>query len=159
MSPYFEQKYKYIVFEPVDSVRSQLKSILKTPWYDIAINLAGKVSSDDTLKLYSKLSMAIEVFGVAQSVSVLTGKLEAEGENTNINVVLRPKHAILLAFYLIMLIFLINLVSLFISGTESNWILTIALFIMLIFIRSLIYFSIGRLKNRFERTMSLNPEI
>jgi hypothetical protein len=158
MSPLFEQKYRYIVFEPVDNVRSQLKSILKTPWYDIAVNLAGKVSNDNTFKLYPKFSMGVEVFGVIQRVSVLTGRIEANGEQTNVIVEVRPNHAVLVAFYLILVIFLFKLVGLFASSSENEWILVVALFIMLIFIRSLIHFSMGRLKNRFERTMSVQPE-
>jgi hypothetical protein len=158
MSPLFEQKYRYIVFESVDSVRSQLKSILKAPWFDIAVNLAGRVSNDNTFKLYPKFSMGVEVFGVVQSVSVITGTIEADGSQTHINVEVRPNYAVLCAFYLILLIFVLKLVGLFTSSTENDWILVVGLFIMLIFIRSLIHFSMGRLKNRFERTMSVHPE-
>jgi hypothetical protein len=102
--------------------------------------------------------MGIEVFGVVQSVSLMTGKFEAEGEQTNIIVEVRPNYAVLSAFYLILLIFLLKLFSLFNSNTESEWILVAALFIILIFIRGLIHFSMGRLKNMFERTMSMHPE-
>jgi hypothetical protein len=158
MSPLFEQRYRYIVFEPVDSVRSQLKSILKTPWYDIAVNLAGKVSNDNTFKLYPKLSMGIGIFGIGQSVSVVTGRLEPGDGQTNIIIEIRPNYALLLVFYLILLIFLLKLVGLFNSNSESDWILVGAMFFILIFIRSLIHFSIGRMKTRFERTMSVHPE-
>lgn len=158
MSILFEQKYRYIVFEPADSVRSQLKSILKTPWYDIAVNLAGKISNDNTFKLYPKLSVGVQVFGVVPIVSVITGRIVAEGEQTHINVEVRPNHAVLLAFYLILLIFLFKLANLFTSNAESDWILVAALFLTIIFIRSYIHFSMGRLKNRFERTMSVHPE-
>jgi hypothetical protein len=158
MSPLFEQKYRYIVFEPVDTVRSQLKSILRTPWYDITVNLAGKVFKDNTFKLYPKFSMGVEVFGVVQSASVITGRNETEGEQTHINVEVRPNHAVLLAFYLILFIFLFKVIGLFTSSSESDWILVAALSIILIFIRSLVHFSMGRLKNRFERTMSVHPE-
>ena len=158
MSPLFEQRYRYIVFEPVDSVRSQLKSILKTPWYDITINLAGRVSNDNTFKLYPKLSMGIEVFGMIQSVAVLTGRLESTDEQTHIQVEVRPNYALLFVFYLVLLILILKLIGMFISRTGDDWILSVALFFMLIFIRSLIHFSIGRLKNRFERTMSVHPE-
>jgi hypothetical protein len=130
----------------------------KTPWYDIAVNLAGRVSKDNTFKLYPKLSLGVEVFGVVQSVSVIIGRIEAEGEQTHINVEVRPTHAVLLAFYLILLIFLFKVIGLLNSSSESDWILVAALFIVLIFIRSLIHFSMGRLKNRFERTMSVHSE-
>jgi hypothetical protein len=158
MSPLFEQKYRYIVLEPIDTVRSQLRTILKTPWYDIAINLAGKVSDNTTCKLYPKLFLGFEVFGVVQSVAIITGSLEPHGEQTNINIEVRANYAVLLVFYLLLFIVLLKLVGLFISNTESEWILVAALLFILIFIRSLIHFSIGTLKNRFERTMSVHPE-
>ena len=121
-------------------MRSQLNSILKTPWYDIAVNLAGRVSKDNTFKLYPKLSLGVEVFGIIQSVSVITGRIETEGEQTHINVKVRPNYAVLLAFYLILLIFIFKVIGLFTSSTESDWILVAALFMILIFIRSLIHF-------------------
>ena len=158
MSPLFEQKYTYIVFEPADSVRSQMKSILKTPWYDIAVNLAGKVSNDNTFKLYPKFSMGVEIFGVIQRVAVLTGRLESTDGQTHIHVEVRPNYGLLFVFYLILLILLLKVFGMFISRTGDGWILSVTLFFMLIFIRSLIHFSMGRLKNRLERTMSVHPE-
>lgn len=158
MNPLFEQKYRYIVFESVDSVRSQLKSILKTPWYDIAVNLAGNLSDDNTFKLYPKLTVGVEFFGVVRSVAIISGRLEPNGGQTNITIEVRPNYAVLLAFYLTLFIFLVKIFGLFNSSTESDWILVAALFFILIFIRSLIHFSIGQLKNRFERTMSMHPE-
>lgn len=131
MSPLFEQRYRYIVFEPVDSVRSQLKSILKTPWYDIAINLAGRVSNDNTFKLYPKFSMGIEVFGVIQSVAVLTGRFEPADGQTNILVEVRPNYGLLIVFYLVLLILILKLVGMFISRTADDWILSVALLLIL----------------------------
>jgi hypothetical protein len=69
MNLLLDQKYKYVVFESVDHVRSQLKSIVKSPWYDIDINLAGKVLDNNTFQLYSKLSMGVKVFGVIQNIA------------------------------------------------------------------------------------------
>jgi hypothetical protein len=158
MSPQFEQRYKYIVFEPVDSVRSQLKSIVKSPWYDIAINLSGKVFEDNTFKLYSKMGMGIKVFGMVQEVAMISGRLEPNLQQTNIQIEVKPTQLVLLAFYVILFIFLIKLLGLFIWNTQQDWAIVIASFLVLIFIRSLIHFSMGQLKNRFERTMLLHPE-
>ena len=102
--------------------------------------------------------MGVKVFGIVQSVSVITGRLEPEGEQTHINVEVRPNYAVLFAFYLMLLFFLFELVGLYTSSTETDRILAVVLFIMLIFIRSLIYFSMGSLKSRFERTMLVHPE-
>jgi hypothetical protein len=158
MSPLLEQKYRYHVFQPVDQVRTQLKSITRTPWYDIAVNLAGKVTEDNTFKLYSKLSFGIEVFNMPQNTAIITGKLEPQdGEQTIIYTKVRPNYFILFALYFIVMIFVFKLAVLFVSGGE-DWLGTALLLILFIFLRSLIHFSIGRLKNRFEKVMSVKPE-
>ena len=154
----FGQEYKYIVFEPVDMVRSQLKSITRTPWYDVAINLSGKVFDDNRFKLYSKMSMGIQVFGLIQDIVVITGQLESEHGKTNIHVKIGPSDLVLAAFYVISFIFLFEAISLFMSSHLDRWIMVVGLFFLLVFMRSLIYFSAGRLKNRFERIMLLHPE-
>lgn len=153
MSLQLEQKYKYIVFEPVDSVRSQLKSIAKSPWYDISINLSGKVFEDNTFKLYSKLEMGIKVFGMVRNVAMISGKFEADLQQTNIQIEVKPTPLVLLAFYVMSFILLIKLFGLLVWNTQQDWTVVIGLFFILFFVRSLIHFSIGRLKNRFERIM------
>lgn len=158
MNLFLEQKYKYIVFEPVENVRSQLKSIVKTPWYDLAVNLAGRVNEDNTFQLHSKLSMGINVIGTMQNFVLLAGKLEQQKERTQINIEVRPNYSVLFAFYLILLIFIFKLVEVFISNMFSDWMLAIFLFLFIVFVRSLIYFSIGQLKNRFEKTLLIHPE-
>ena len=158
MNLLFDQKYQYTVFEPVNYVQSKLKSIVKTPWYDIDINLAGKVLDNNTFQLYSKLSMGVKVFGVIQSVAIIKGSLEPKNEQTNIHVDIKPNYLVLGAFYVIALIFLFMLFGLFTSITEYSWVVVAGLLFLLVFIRSLIYFSIGQLKNRFERIMLLHPE-
>ena len=152
------QKYNYVLFEPVDKVRSQLKSILKTPWYDIAINLSGKVNEDNTFKFYPKFSFGLQVFGTIRSAAVITGKLEPNGEQTIIFLEVRPNNFVLLAFFLVLILFLYKLFGLFTSNTETEWLLVFAIFFFMIFLRSYIHFSMGRLKNRFERTMLIHPE-
>src|SRR5688500_13734308 len=110
MNPLLDQKYEYVVLEHVDQVRSQLKAITKTPWYDIAVNLAGKMNEDNTFKLYSKLSFGIEVFNMQQNTAIITGKLEPQGEQTIIHAEVRPNYFVLFALYLILAIFIFKLV-------------------------------------------------
>jgi hypothetical protein len=158
MNLFLDEKYKYVLLEEIHNARSRLNSMLQTPWYDITVNLAGRVFDDNTFKIYPKFSMGIEVFGIVQSMAVLTGKMEAEGEQTNMVVEVRPNNIVLLALYLILLIFFYKLFILLTSSTGRDWILAVTLFFILIFTRILIHFSMGRLKNRFERIMSLHPE-
>jgi hypothetical protein len=153
-----EQKYRYIVFESLNNVRGKLKAITKTPWYDIAINLAGKVSDDNTFELYSKLSLGVNVFNVPQNIAIIMGRLKSETEEqTDIHVVVRPNYAVLFVFYFVIAIFLFKLFTAFHSNVQ-DWILNGFLFLFLVFLRSIIYFSMGQLKNRFERIMSVEPE-
>lgn len=158
MNPLLAKHYTYVVFEPVGSVQSQLMSITKAPWYDIAINLAGQVSNDNSFKLYAKFSLGVEVFNVVQTIAILTGRLTAnEEEQTIMHVEVRPNYFVLFVFYLLVATFLLKLLMLFVSQ-EKDWIEATLLFLLLILFRSVIHFSMGRLRNRFERTMLIKPE-
>ena len=158
MNLFLEQRYQYIVLAQVDQVRSQLKAITKTPWYDISVNLGGTVNDDYTFKLYSKLSLGIEVFNMPQNTAIITGKLETQqDEQTIIYAEVRPNYFVLFALYLILVMFVFKLVDFFVSGRQ-DWFSITVLFILFIVLRSHIHFSIGRLKNRFEREMCIKPE-
>lgn len=158
MNPLLDQRYQYIVLKHVDQVRSHLKEITKTPWYDIAVNLAGKVNEDNTFVLYSKLSFGIDVFNMAQNTAIIAGKLEPQNnEQTIIHAEVRPNYFVLFVFYLILIILVFKLADFLVSGRQ-DWTAIILLFTLFIILRSVIHFSIGRLKNRFERIMSIKPE-
>lgn len=154
----FDQQYEYIALKPVDTVRSELESIVRSPWYDISINLAGEVSEDNTFKLYPKLSMGLKAFGKMQEFAVINGRLEPHNEQTNLQITIGPPGRVLLAFYAVFLIFLFKLIGLFLGHNIQDLILVSCIFLMVIIIGSFIYFSVGRLKNRFEKTMLLHPE-
>ena len=158
MNIFLDQKYKYLVFAPVNHVRSQLQSIVKAPLYDIDTGLSGKVLDNNTFQLYSKLAMGVNVFGVIQNIAIIKGNLEPKNEQTNIHIDVKPNDLVLVAFYAITLIFLFKLVSLFTSRTEYDLVIVVGLLFLLLFIRSLIYFSMEQLKNRFERIMLVHPE-
>lgn len=153
MNLLFEQNYKYIVFDPIENLRLQLKSITKTPWYDLQVNLSGKLYEDDKFKLYSKFP-----FGPGKVIAVIYGKLELlENSQTAINISVRPRNRALIIFYFIAMLFLFELFS-SLNSDPQEWALTIAYFITLIILRSLIYSTTNSLKNRFERIMSIHPE-
>ena len=158
MSPFLEKKYNYTVFETIDNVRNQLKSIVKTPWYDIAINFRGRVFDNNTFKLYSKMAIGFSYFGMAKNTAMITGKLESNHEQTNIQIEIKPTIFALLAFYVMLFILIFKLFDLFIHRTQEDWIIIVGLFFLLIILRSVIYFSIGTLKNRFERVMGVHAE-
>jgi len=137
MNLLLDQSDQYVVLEHVDHVRSQLKAITKTPWYDITVNLAGKVNEDNTFKLYSKLSFGIDVFNMPQNTAIITGKLEPkDGEQTIIHAEVRLNYFVLFALYFILTIFAFKLVDFMISGRQ-DWIFTILFLCCLLFCAAL----------------------
>lgn len=158
MNTLLSEKYVYTIFEPLDQVISYLKSITKTSWYDIEVNLTGKVNEDNTFELYPKLSFAFGVFNLSPYTAIIIGSLEKQGnEGTTICAEIRPSYIVLLALYLILILLVVKLVNLFIFN-GNDWPGTLVLCIILVFMRGLIHFSIRRLKTRFERIMSVKPE-
>ena len=158
MNFFLAKQYDYIVLKEVNEVRSRLESITRTPWYDITVNLSGKVSDDNTFKLFTKLSFGIQVFNVSGKTAILTGLLEPHGEQqTIIHTELRPNYALLTVLYFILIIFFFKLITSFNSGSMQGWIEIALLAFMLLALRSVIHFSMGRLKNRFEKFMLIHP--
>lgn len=152
-----EQKYTYVVFKHIDTIRDELVSIIKTPWYDVAVNLSGKMPDENTYIFYSKMSLGIS-FLQTFPLSIIKAKLEAESEEqSKICATVRPHNAFLFMFYILILLFILQLVDT-LTFEAAGWTILILLFLSLIFLRSLIHFSIGRLKNRFERTLLIKPE-
>lgn len=157
MNLLMEQKYTYAVFKHIDTINEELISITKTPWYNTSINFAGKVSNENTFKLYSKMSLGIQVLNT-YNIAVIAGNIHSEGtERTKINIIVRPHNSVLAAFYILLTFFILQLLDT-LTFDKAGWTKSILLFFPLIFIRSLIHFSIGKLKNRFERTMLIKPE-
>lgn len=149
----FEQNYRYIVFEPVENLKLQLKSITRTPWYDLKVNLSGSVSEDNTFELYSKFP-----FGPNKIFAIISGKLEAnEDGQTSINITVRPRNGPLIIFYFMLVLFLMELFS-SVNSDPPEWTMTIGYSIALIFFRILFHFTTQSLKNRFERIMLIHPE-
>jgi len=154
MNFFFEEQYQYVVYQPTSYISSQLKAIIKTPWYEIAPNLTGVVSDDGTIKLHPKLSFpTISVFNIPQHITVLKGRLKQESDRSRIYVTVRPSYPILFSFYTLIIILLFETVR-----YDRNWILIGVLFIFIVFLRSWIHFSAGRLRNRFEREILVKPE-
>jgi hypothetical protein len=153
MNILFEKNYKYIVFEPVENLKFQLKSITRTPWYDLNVNLAGSVSEDNTFELYSKF-----LFGLNKTFAIISGKFEAnKNEQTSINITVRPRNGPLIIFYFIALLFLMELFS-SLNSNPQEWPMTVGYCIVLIIFRILFHFTTQSLKNRFERIMLIHPE-
>jgi hypothetical protein len=75
MNLLLNQKYEYNILLPAEEVRAQLKSITRTPWYDLAINLQGKLYDDDKFKLLSKTAIGIKTIGGMQDVAILKAGL------------------------------------------------------------------------------------
>lgn len=78
-------------------------------------------------------------------------------EQTAICAEIRPNYLVFCALYLILIIFAFKLVNLIVFK-DYDWLATMCLLILFILLRSLIHFSIGRLRNRFERMMLVKPE-
>jgi hypothetical protein len=158
MNLLLSRKYSYVVFEPVHVVRSQLKAITNSPWYDIEVNLAVKVSDDNRFELYPKLSLGIKVLNIPQNTVIIKGRLEQQGkEQSTIYTEVRPGYGILFALYLVLLLVVVKLVNLLVFDGD-DFIVPVLLFILFIFLRSVFHFSIGGLKNRFGRIMLVKPE-
>ena len=152
----FPKKYKYILLNDISSVRSDIKSIIRTPWYDISVNLYGKISDDNSFKLKSKFS--IGVFSLVLPTTI-SGKLFADGEKTIIHAEVSGDGLLLSIFFISLIFFLFRIIKGFSTYLLYDWIITAGILLIAIAIGWYINFCIWRLKNRFEKVMMIHPEI
>ena len=156
MDLFFTRRYKYIVNDTTDNVRRDFESITTRRWHDFSENITGRLKNDGSFTLTHKWSFAV-IKWIENSPAYLSGTLEAEGDKTKINVVLRPNSAFVLFFYLLAFLFIIELIGFntFIEGPKLFKLLFFPFFNLILY--GLMQMFATGLKNRFERMMKVDP--
>lgn len=156
MDAFFTIKKQYVVHDNVDTVSSELSSILRRRWYDFNENISGRLNEDGTFKLSPKWTLgSLKVFGMLQDMTYLIGTLKEDGDKTIIETTTRPNYALVAAFYFPLLLLLIKIFGLdiFIEGSLTQLLLVIP--VVCFALAVIMVFSVIRLRNRFERLMHL----
>ena len=160
MNLFFHRKYRYEVYDTKEDIRREIKSFLKTSRHEFSNNISGSIKHDGRFRLYPRFSLAADVFGIPFGFAVIDGKLESEQEKTIIKYIVRPPYGLVIVFYLIAFFLLKVLLDLRTEKTMSleNFLIPIAILLLLIALFGLIRFSSNKLLKRFERLLNLKHD-
>lgn len=150
----FIRRYKYTTHNSVDDVRADIKSIINRRWYDFSINMTGRFKSDNSFRVAPKWGLAV-IRWIETSSAYLNGTLTSKENKTIIEVSIRPNSAFVLLFYLMIILFLVELFghSMFVEGSKTFSLMIFPPFSLIFF--GLIHFFTIRLRNWFERLLRI----
>jgi len=157
MDIFFTHRYKYIVNDTVDNVRANIESITDRRWYDFSDNITGRLNADGSFKLTHKWSFAV-IRWLENSPAYLSGTLTGDGNKTVINTTLRPNSGLVFFFYLLVILFLCEVIGIntLIQGPKSFKLLFLPFFNLILF--GLMKMFTTGLRNRFERLLQLQRD-
>ena len=145
----FNKKYTYLVNESIDNVRENIQAVLSRKWYNFSSNLTGRIRPDGSYILTPKMAFS-NINWFESSPAYLRVKLSREGDKTKIETLVRPNSGLVIIFYLLILIFGLELVGVNVfEGPKVYSLLFLPLFVLIIF--GLITVYPNTLKRKFEK--------
>ena len=153
----FARRYKYTTHNSVDDVHADIESILNRRWYDFSVNMTGRFKSDRSFTLTHKWSFAI-IRWIETSPAYINGTLTSKENKTIIETSVRPNSALVVIFYLMIVLFLIELFgrSMFAGGSKTFTLIFFPAFDLILF--GLMHLFTTGLRNRFERLLRIKSD-
>lgn len=152
MNLFFVKKYHYLVNNSLDDVRDQIQGLINQAWYVFTPNITGKMRGDGSYQFTQKWMLGY-IRGIENDPAYLNVKLSKQKQFTVINVKLRHNAGLVLFFYFIVVLFLLELVGVktMLEGPKVYKLLVLPFFAIILF-GMIKWFTIG-LKRRFERNV------
>lgn len=152
MNLFFFSRYHYRVNNSIEDVREQIQGLMNHKWYELSPNITGKMRNDGSYQFTQKWMFGY-IRGIESDPAYLNVKILKEKEFTVINVKLRPNIGLVFFFYLILVLFVLELlgVQTMLEGPEV-YKLSLLPFFALILFGMMKWFTVG-LKGRFERNV------
>lgn len=155
MNILFQRKHKYETHTGIEDVRQRIKSLRKSSWHDVAINLTGKIQEDNSFTLKNKQTLGAFTRGIPKTFVILEGQLTPDNIATTIDVTVRPNYILVLLFYILACIVLYDLYEFIIYDFSTDLLRAGILSIILLFSVFLIKSMMNDITNRFEEFMLL----
>jgi hypothetical protein len=136
----------------IEDVREEIQGLMNHKWYELSPNITGKMRSDGSYQFTQKWMLGY-IRGIESDPAYLNVKVLKEKEFTVINVKLRPNAGLVFFFYLIVALFVLELVGMqtMLEGPKVYKLLILPFFAVIIF-GMMKWFTVG-LKKRFERNV------
>jgi hypothetical protein len=155
MNVLLRTKYKYKIDEPLENVQSEIKAVLDSSWRTLSRNIRGRLRKDNSFIVRPKFTIPITILGTCPDYALLEGKLSFEEGRTIIRLTARPSYLIILLFYSLLIFLFTDLIGLKTPLSIESFIRPIALAFAALLLFSVIFYSLKRIRNRFEGLMRI----
>lgn len=123
----FSRTYKYTINKPIDNVLQDFSKVANKKWTDFSENIKGTLYDDNTFKFTHKWTLGYMhgIFG--NGLATIKGSINNNGQNTVIEITLRPNFGLVLFIYMIAIIFLYGIFNIktMINGPKTSVLLLI----------------------------------
>lgn len=157
MNIFFTTRHQYVVYDSIENVRDEIKSVINRKSLNFSRNLTGRFYSDTEFIATPKWSFAI-IHWIETDLTYLKGKLANDLEKTIIHVTVRPNSIFVILFYIFAALSFSQLVGISRIGNDDPVFRFLFFPLFVIIVTSLMIFSTNRLRVRFERHLRLTPE-
>ena len=146
-------KYEYRVSDPVDEVRNRIDDLANRKWYDFSSNIDARLRPEGGFIMNAKWTFS-PIRWIETAPAYLTGTISEETGRTLIKTTVRPNSSFVIMFYLIAVLFFVELLGHKSIGGDRYLNLLIFAMLDLVFF-AIMQFSKAALKRRFERLLNL----
>lgn len=154
----FSRTYKYTINEPIDNVLQDFSKVTNRKWTDFSDNITGKLNDDNSFKFTHKWTLGYirGIFG--NDFATIKGNINDNGENTVIEITLRPNFGLVFFNYLIAILFLCELfgIKTMLNGPKTYILLFLPFFGLILY--GIILFMTNGLRNTFENVFHLKAD-
>lgn len=150
MNLFFQRKHRYETHSSIEDIRGSIRELRKTRWYDVAINLTGKVEEDNSFQLSRKLGFIGFTKGLPKSFVLIEGQLTENNTATDITITVRCNYLLLFYFYAAFAFLLYDVYAFIESNFTTDPIRPIAISIILLYFTFFIRNQLNRITDSFE---------
>ena len=110
MNLFFQRSHTYVVNRPIDQVKNRLTWIVTRRWDDFSMDLVGRLQQDGEFSLTKKFGLT-SLEWIDDTPAYIRGTLDGKESGTNIRIVTEPNRYMVSFFYLLMGLFLVELLE------------------------------------------------
>jgi len=157
MDFFFTTSQRYTVYDSIANVRNDIKSVIERRPFDFSTNLTGRFLNETDFTVSPKWSFSF-IRWLETDLTYLRGKLTYEAPKTLIVITVRPNSVFVIGFYFSMILAILEPLGISTFSKENTLVKFWFFPLFATIILAQIIFSTSRIKRRFEKLLSLNPE-
>jgi len=155
MKVFFWQEYSYQLALTQEQVEKKLRYITNRRFEDYSVDLVGSLDSNGKFELMNKWGLT-DVEWLGNRRAYLQGRIVSDEQGTRLHVSLRPNLVLILVFYVSLALLICELTGVSLIPFFSAATKIFCLSILNVLLLATMFYSLTRLKQRFEALMQLD---